>query len=242
MNWLDYTKRFCDAKERFIYMRAHRKKIWDVSGSSNSIELKALTIHHGIVYLNKTDVMEDLPGLTRYVTWVTAPNTQRKRSHNGTIVQYSTDMVQCRLSCSALWTKLKDIVTPKTIIFAKHKLILDKILTEFDNVVRIDGTTKPSARQRIIDESSERGAMLACSVGAASTGLNATKYNNMVFLECSWSGGERLQCEARVHRMGQNDKCIITYLFIKGTIDEHLWRSLTTKTNRIEQLRTTSIQ
>ena len=59
----------------------------------------------------------------------------------------------------------------------------------------------------------------------------------MIFVECSWSAGERLQCEARVHRMGQRSECKITYMLIKGTVDEKLWKSIRIKTKRIKALR-----
>jgi SNF2 family DNA or RNA helicase len=151
-------------------------------------------------------------------------------------------MVQSRVECEELWGRLLELVegTWRTVIFAKHRLTLDKACAVLRDAgiehVRIDGDTNPSTRQFLIDEASSMHHPIVCSVGAAGTGLNATRYHEMIFLECSWSGGERLQCEARVHRMGQTNECTITYLFVKNSVDEKLWRSLSSKNRHIANL------
>ena len=241
MSWIDYTKKFCAGRHRYVFIRrGFQKKIWDTTGSSDAPGLRRLTLRLGVIYENKFDVLPDLPEMERRVEWV--KRGKKKKSSKSSVVQYATDMVQRRIECTALWERLLELVkgTWRTMIFAKHRLTLDKACAVLRDAgiehMRIDGDTNPSSRQFLIDGASSMRHPIICSVGAAGTGLNATEYHEMIFLECSWSGGERLQCEARVHRMGQRNNCTITYLFVKNSVDEKLWGSLTSKNKRITNL------
>ena len=47
--------------------------------------------------------------------------------------------------------------------------------------------------------------------------LNSASY--MIFIDCTWTKAENLQCEDRIHRIGSR-ATIIYYLWCNNTIDE----------------------
>lgn len=50
------------------------------------------------------------------------------------------------------------------------------------------------------------------SMQSSGTGHNLTCANTVIFAELDWNPSTHLQCEDRVHRMGQSTPCTIKYL------------------------------
>lgn len=91
--------------------------------------------------------------------------------------------------------------------------------------IRIDGKT-PSEQRRASCErfQNQPGCRVALlSITAASTGLNLTAANLVVFAELFWNPGVLVQAEDRAHRIGQQDPVNIQYLLASDTVDDQLW-------------------
>ncbi len=241
MDWIQFTKKYCGARHRHVRHGRLTRRVWDVSRSTRAQELRKLTITLGVIYECREHALPGFPGLSRRVVWVPGGNAVQKPG--ATLVDYATTAVTNRTTNAALWDKLVEIAsqTWRTMIFAKHSRTLDNIVAAMDAAnmphVRIDGkNSRPARRQATLDDAARQEIRVVCSIGAVSTGLNAQSYSEMIFVECTWSGGERLQCEARIHRMGQEHHCTVTYLLVDCDVDRKLWKSLSGKDRRISNL------
>src|SRR5262249_4399108 len=86
-------------------------------------------------------------------------------------------------------------------------------------------------RQELVDAfQAGKLAVLLCGITAANAGMTLTRARDMLVVELPWSPMVALQCEGRIHRIGQNQGVIVRYLIAVGTLDETLWRLLVTKT------------
>ena len=64
------------------------------------------------------------------------------------------------------------------------------------------------------------------SMLAAGTGITLTSASVVLFAELYFVPGVVLQCEDRVHRIGQENACDIRYIIAKGSLDEYIWKML----------------
>ena len=61
------------------------------------------------------------------------------------------------------------------------------------------------------------------SISACGTGLNLTKASIVIFAEISWSVGNILQAEDRVHRIGQHAATVRIIYVLAGWSDDIVW-------------------
>lgn len=128
----------------------------------------------------------------------------------------------------------------KIIIFAHHTTMMHAIRDELAkykcestplDFIYIDGGVTPNLRNDLADhfrvDLKCRVAVL--SMQACGTGLNFTCASNVMFAELDWNPSTHLQCEDRVHRMGQQMTCSIQYLLAEGTSDTEIWPLLQEK-------------
>lgn len=241
-SWIDFTTRFCDGRSAYVWIARRRKKIWDTSGASHIDELKVLLKESGATFLTKEEVLSDLPKLEHFVHWVKREDKGHRKRIRSSVVEYATTLVSERIRNGAVWAKVVDLCReePRTIVFAKHKLILSHIEVILRGAAiettTIDGSTDVRRRQSMLSNAAEQGHIAICSVGAVGTGFNATDYTQLIFVESSWSAGDRMQCEARIHRIGQVHNCVAHYVFIEDTIDAHLWKTLLRKATIISNV------
>jgi SWI/SNF-related matrix-associated actin-dependent regulator 1 of chromatin subfamily A len=64
--------------------------------------------------------------------------------------------------------------------------------------------------------------VLLCSITAAGVGLTLTRAQEMMMVERVWRPFDMIQAEDRIHRIGQRNRCTITYYDAPGTIDDRL--------------------
>lgn len=120
------------------------------------------------------------------------------------------------------------------VIFSDHRKPLDKIELELSSfrVRQITGDTSMQKRSEFIDMfNNNQLDVLLCSFGAASTGINLTASNLMVFNDLPWTVSEYEQAKKRSHRMGQKRSCRIVHI-VGSTVDTLVLQSLKEK-NRI---------
>lgn len=115
----------------------------------------------------------------------------------------------------------------KMLVFTSYNSMNDLISTDFQDrfdiyCASIDGRTKVSERQKIVDEfSSVTGpGILILNPIAAGTGLNITAANHVIHYNLEWNPAKEDQATARAHRRGQEKPVIIHRLFYANTVEE----------------------
>lgn len=73
-------------------------------------------------------------------------------------------------------------------------------------------------------------------IAAAGLGITLTAAHIMVFYSLDYSMSNFDQAKARIHRVGQKQKCLYLYLIAKGTVDGKVLRSLQNKVNLAKAL------
>jgi hypothetical protein len=90
-------------------------------------------------------------------------------------------------------------------------------------------TTKPPEKRKYLD-------VLVCSITAAGVGLTLTRAQDMIIFERVWRPFDLVQAEDRIHRYGQENKVVITYIDAAGTIDDKLAALLAEKAETAGQV------
>jgi len=114
---------------------------------------------------------------------------------------------------------------PKIIIFAHHRVMLDKITQHLEEnhiqFIRIDGDTKMKLRSDMLQRF-ERNALVnvaVLSLQACATGLNLAFASIVVYAEIVFNYTTLTQSEARAHRIGSTSKTTLQYLVLDGSTD-----------------------
>ncbi|EGR32130.1 zinc ran-binding domain protein 3 [Ichthyophthirius multifiliis] len=170
-------------------------------------------------------------------------NDETNNDNNSSIIQNNAINLCYKLSGLAKLEELKNYIQDllendiKLIIFAHHKEVLLSI-EEFVNKkleiqsIRIDGSVQDEERHKKValfqQNKDTRVAIL--SITAASTGLTLTASSNVVFAEMHWTPALLQQAEDRAHRIGQSNSVLCHYILGEGTLDEHLYKQLESKT------------
>ena len=127
----------------------------------------------------------------------------------------------------------------KIIVFAHHLELLNAAAQVAEaalskkgyEYIRIAGETSIVEREALCNRFREKPkcAVAVLSMQAMGTGHNLTCASKVIFTELDWNPSTHLQCEDRVHRIGQEEECLIQYLLADGTADEVVWPLLQEK-------------
>ncbi|CAG8585708.1 15175_t:CDS:10 [Gigaspora margarita] len=116
----------------------------------------------------------------------------------------------------------------KTIVFSQWTSMLDLVEKPIKEAgykfCRYDGTMDVKERDnslRQLTQDNEVTIMLV-SLKAGGVGLNLTKANRVIMLDCWWNPAVEDQAIDRVHRIGQFKNVIIKRLTIKDTIEDRI--------------------
>jgi SWI/SNF-related matrix-associated actin-dependent regulator 1 of chromatin subfamily A len=124
------------------------------------------------------------------------------------------------------------------VVMAHHSEVLSRLDTMLTaqgfRIGKIIGGQDERERKRD-KEAFQAGKLdvLLCSILAAGVGLTLTRATETLFVERTWRPMDLVQAEDRIHRLGQTNKCTITYLDAVGTIDEAIASLLVRKTQTI---------
>ncbi|KAG0464473.1 hypothetical protein HPP92_020542 [Vanilla planifolia] len=129
----------------------------------------------------------------------------------------------------------------KFLVFAHHVPMIDAIHQFFIKkvgCVRIDGSTPVTSRQALVSQFQENSEIRAAvlSIKAGGVGLTLTAASTVIFAELSWTPGDLIQAEDRVHRIGQATAINIYYLVANETVDDIIWDVVQSKLENIGQV------
>ncbi|KAK6484951.1 SWI/SNF-related matrix-associated actin-dependent regulator of chromatin subfamily A-like protein 1 [Huso huso] len=249
----DFGVRYCDAKQM--------PWGWDYSGSSNLSELRLLLEESLMLRRLKSEVLSQLPAKQRKVVTVApdginaktkaalaaaandmAKGHRNKQQEKEALLVFYNQTAEAKVR--AIMEYIMDLLESgkeKFLVFAHHKLVLDRITKELGekgmSYIRIDGSTPSADRQALCQQFqfSEKSCVAVLSITAANMGLTLCSADLVVFAELFWNPGVLIQAEDRVHRIGQTCSVNIHYLVAKGTADDYLWPMIQEKMNVLEQ-------
>lgn len=112
----------------------------------------------------------------------------------------------------------------KIVIFAHHKSVIEE-LAKMDDTVVIDGSCNQAQRERAVDAFQNGTAKrLVGQIQAAGTGLTLTAASTLIFVEYSWVPAENRQAADRIHRIGQQNNCLVYFATVPNSVDEDIMR------------------
>lgn len=123
----------------------------------------------------------------------------------------------------------------KTLVFVRFIRTLKKVQQWASekglNPVVIRGAVPEKSRGLVVErfQNDKKYRILICQIAAARYGLNLTAANLAVFLENSFSYGDRVQCEGRNYRLGQTQKVTVVDFIVPGSIDSYILKVLKKK-------------
>lgn len=127
----------------------------------------------------------------------------------------------------------------KVILFAHHQCMMEALRSAVEAVrprqpidyIYISGDTPPAQREPAAEHfrTEPMCTVAILSMQSSGTGHNFTCASTVVFTELDWNPSTHLQCEDRVHRIGQAQACHIKYLLAEGTSDSVIWPLLQAK-------------
>jgi len=124
------------------------------------------------------------------------------------------------------------------IIFSDHVKPIELIQEHFGEKTCqiITGDTNVKTRFQIVQNYQQgKIQILAATIGAASTGFNLTRGQNLVFNDLSWVPANNDQAISRIYRHGQSGSCTI-HKIIGSKSSLHIMKILETKSELLKKV------
>lgn len=130
----------------------------------------------------------------------------------------------------------------KIILFAVHKDVIQKTAERYKRqCVVVDGSVTGAQRQACFDQFNKdlRCRVFVGNIKAAGVGWSAKSCSTVAFLEYSWTPGDHLQAEDRVHGIGRGivgQQSSSYWLVGRGTFEETLCGILQRKADTLDKV------
>jgi SWI/SNF-related matrix-associated actin-dependent regulator 1 of chromatin subfamily A len=227
------------------------------NGSSNLKELNYYLNKFCFFRREKKDVAKDLPekqrqtilcDITTRAEYNRAKNDLAKfledngfndeqiaKKMNGEILVKMNELK--RISALGKINEVKDFVDEvmesgeKLVLFCNLHAIVDEMLKLYPDAVTVTGRDSMEAKQTSIDrfQNDPSCKLIVCNIKAAGVGITLTASSRVAFIEYPWTYADCVQCEDRVHRIGQKNNVMCTYFLGHKTIDEDLYEMIQEK-------------
>jgi len=167
-----------------------------------------------------------------------AEELERLAPHLGTLRRL-VGLAKVKGVCERLLDETNADHTPR-VIMAYHRDVMEEavdLLGGQSAVAMIHGSTTPAAREEAVRrfQAGEVPFFLG-QIQAAGTGLTLTAAHHLVFLELDWSPANIAQAAKRIHRIGQDEPCLIRTAHLPNSLDEAISRTLTSKARMTDTL------
>lgn len=244
-NFFSFAKKYCGA--------THNGFGWDFSGSSSELELHEKL--KSIMDRKRKEEMLDLPNkIRRFI-----PVQIDYKSYNEAVEEYKREKAGLKTKGEhlAYLTTIKHILAKEkvdstieiaenildagesVVIFTNYNAVADRLMARFkDKATKITGDCKGRERQQSVDDfQSGKKTVMVANIIAAGVGITLVKANNLIFNDMDWVPSNHFQAEDRIHRIGQENKCVINYVYASGAeIDEYMADMLETKSTYINKI------
>lgn len=202
---------------------------WNNSGATNMAELsKRLAFY--MVRRMKTDVMKDMPAVTRTVRWIEGTAAARSALAS---CDYTLNGMQ-KAQEATLKEKMPEVVDlvveagRPTVVFTymrEHSDELANLLNKAKQpAISIHGEHDSARRAQMVQQAKENGLHVVTTYGASSTGLDGLQHfsSNMVMHSINGVPATTLQAIDRLNRIGQREPVLVTFTAMKDSVDELL--------------------
>ena len=177
-------------------------------------ELDSMDDYYKMVkeYVDKTNSPEYILGGASHLAEI----NMLKRHHSLKKVEHTLGLVDDILS---------ENPDSKIVIFSNFTEVIDKYMERFgDLAIRHDGRITEEEREANLQKFNNGSQpLLICQYRNSHAGLNLQVANFIIFNETAQTPGIASQASDRIHRIGQDEDCIIYYPLFEGTIDETVY-------------------
>ena len=107
-----------------------------------------------------------------------------------------------------------------------------------EQAMTITGETPVGQRQGLVDrfQTDDSVRVYVGQIHAGGTGVNLTAARQVVFNDLDWVPANHWQAEDRAYRIGQTGTVNVTYMVVRGTIEEFVRTVLETKARIVDDL------
>lgn len=136
---------------------------------------------------------------------------------------------------NALKDLLESLEDHKVVVFARFTAEVELIRMLCQKLERkhhvMTGDTKDKDRQRMVEEFQREGGndVMIANVQVGGLGITLTQASHCVYYSNTWSLGDRLQSQDRLHRIGQKSNVSYYDIIANDTIDEYVLKVLNKK-------------
>ncbi|KAL4204403.1 hypothetical protein AMTRI_Chr01g131870 [Amborella trichopoda] len=210
-----------------------KKSSFGASALSALTVLKKICDHPSLLTKRATD--DILEGMEKLLNKDDLHRVDEMASHLAKMMSsQSGDKLQSNVSCkiSFLIALLENMIAEdhSVLIFSQTRKMLDIVQEAIGSkgysFLRIDGTTKPSERERLVQEFQEGlGApifLLTSQVGGL--GLTLTRADRVIVVDPAWNPSMDNQSVDRAYRIGQFKDVLVYRLMTCGTIEEKIYK------------------
>lgn len=249
-NWMAYVIRYCEGYQ----FNVGNRKVWNVNGSSNLLELRDRTKTHVLrrlkedildlpdkiltpVYLNlKSKEYEALMG--EYYDWMEDDSEKKSLT-----VQFSKLMKVRQVIAENKIKETCEIAEniieqgKKVIIFTNFTDTLNQIADHFGKLaVKLDGKMSKPARQHSVDQFQENDKIkvFVGNLKAAGVGITLTAAEAVIMNDLSFVPSDHSQAEDRAYRYGQKSNVSVFYPIFENSIEGIIYDILSQKKNIFE--------
>jgi SWI/SNF-related matrix-associated actin-dependent regulator 1 of chromatin subfamily A len=236
-----YAHRYCKPVRKFWG--------WEYKGAEHMDELHDMMKKNMLIRRRKKEVLKELPDKTRnvvlldvnlkeykeadtnFLEWLKSIS-EEKSKRAATAAAIAKMGYLKRLAATLKFEMIQKWIEShlentdeKLVVYGIHRNIVRALhdLWPKQSVIidgRVKGHSKKMAERSFQTKDNIR--LFFGNIQAAGTGLTLTKASHLVFAELDWVPSNHTQAEDRIHRIGQRNPAIITYLVAKGTIEESL--------------------
>jgi len=242
--WMSFALRYCGAyQEKFG---------WNMDGSSNTNELHE-KLKPFMMRRLKSELLE-LPEKIRSFI----PVEINIREYNRLFTEYMAEregmekgLQLVRLNAlrhllaiqkiSATIEQIENIAVcqdKQIVVFTCYEEVVKQITEKFPQAGTITGSDNMNQRQQTVEDfQNHKINIVVCNIIAAGVGLTLTASDTVIFNDFDWTPANHAQAEDRIHRIGQNQKCNIYYMYADNAeMDRNLSIILERKLANINQI------
>ncbi|HBY21601.1 MAG TPA: hypothetical protein DEG71_11470 [Clostridiales bacterium] len=246
-NFFAFGKYYCNGQ--------HNGYGWDFNGSSHQAELNE-KLQPFMLRRLKVDLL-DLPekirsfipvsvNLKAYDKKLKEYMTERKNknlTNKGEHLVYLNAMrhLLAKEKVTATIEQINNLVEQEqsVVIFTCYNFVVDEILKAFPaDSVKLTGDCSQKQRQEAVEQfQAGNKKVFISNIIAGGVGITLTKAQTVIVNDFDWVPANHAQSEDRIHRIGQNEKCNIIYMYAsKAQSDEIMAGLLEKKLNNISQI------
>ncbi len=237
---------------------------WDYRGASHLEELHGKIKRLGMIRRLKEDVLKDLPSKTRlvvpmdisnvkeyeqalneFIKWLSkrSPSKAQRASKAEELVKIGYLVrLASELKMKSVFEWVDNFFEEsdgKLVLFCHHKKIVNLLKERYRDICTvITGATSQKKRKIAVQnfQKNKKTRLFIGNIRAAGTGIDLYAASTVAFVETGWVSEDCIQCEDRLHRLGQKNSVTVYYLIAKDTIESNLCKILQKKHDIVTQV------